>query len=276
MPEGDTLLRIARAVAPAITGKRVDGVRSPLPGVTAAPLAGKRVSSVEARGKNLLVCFEGGRALHVHLGMTGSVHLYHAGERWKRPEWRARVALATEGVVLVVFDAPVVRVVRSPERDQALSRLGPDVLSSDFDAAEALRRLRALGDAQVADALTNQRAMAGVGNVYKCEALFACRVNPFVRVADVDGATLAALVSTCHEMMRANMGAAPRRTTPRTRRAPFWVYGRAGRPCASCGGAIAVTRAGSTARLTWYCPHCQKSPPSAIGVARSDDRRHRG
>jgi endonuclease-8 len=257
MPEGDTLLRIARAVAPAITGKNVDTVRSPIAQVASAPLAGRRVASVEARGKNLLVHFEGGRALHVHLGMTGSVHLYRAGERWKRPAWRVRVALDTEGVVLVVFDAPLVRVVRAPDRDDALARLGPDILSDEFDAAEAHRRLHALVDVPVGDAIMDQRALAGVGNVYKCEALFVCRVNPFVRVDALDDATLRALVRACREMMRANVQSTSRRTTPARRAARFWVYGRGGRPCPECGAAIAVRRAGPRARVTWYCPGCQ-------------------
>jgi endonuclease-8 len=257
MPEGDTLLRIAHAVAPAITGKNVDGVRSPIAQVAAAPIAGRRVASVEARGKNLLVHFEGGRALHVHLGMTGSVHLYRAGERWKRPAWRARVALDTEGVVLVVFDAPLVRVVRAPVRDDALARLGPDVLADDFDAVEAGRRVHTLADVPIGDALMDQRAMAGVGNVYKCEALFVCRVNPFARVGALDDTTLVALARACHEMMAANIGPAPRRTTPGRSAARFWVYGRAGRPCAVCGTSIAARRAGARARVTWYCPRCQ-------------------
>jgi endonuclease-8 len=150
-----------------------------------------------------------------------------------------------------------VRVVRSAGTDESLARLGPDVLAADFDDAEAVRRLRALADVPVADALLDQRAMAGVGNVFKCEALFARRVDPFARVADLDDATLAALVATCRDMMRANVGDAPRRTTPRTQRERFRVYGRGGRGCPACGGRIATRRAGPRGRITWYCPRCQ-------------------
>jgi endonuclease-8 len=171
----------------------------------------------------------------------------------------------------VCFDAPVVELfeTRAEHLHPALSRLGPDLLAPDFDAAEVHRRLRApeRADLEIGVALLDQRAMAGVGNVYKNEILWLERVSPFARVADLDDATVDRLVATAHRLLNANVDArrGPERVTTAGDRGapgPVYVYGRTGRPCRRCGGPIAVTRQGTDLpRSTYWCPACQGAKP---------------
>src|SRR5262249_14989454 len=153
-----------------------------LPGPQVDRLVGRNVTSVEAQGKHLLIRFDNGLELRSHLGMHGSWHRYAQGERWRRPAARAKLVLETPNAVAVCFDRPTLELfeTRLERIHPALSRLGPDLLGATFgpqDAQEARRRLRASEAAQrsIAEGLLDQRALAGIGNVYKNEALFAER-----------------------------------------------------------------------------------------------------
>src|SRR3954454_2395342 len=191
MPEGDTLFRTAAGRRPSLVGRSVERARSQAPGPVpqVARLIGHRVDAVESQGKNLLIRFDCGLELRTHLRMNGSWHRYRPGERWRRPPGRARLVLEVPGSVAVCFDAPVVELfeTRAETLHPSLGQLGPDLLAPDFDADEALRRLRApeRETLEIAAALLDQRALAGIGNVYKSETLWLERVSPFVTVADV-------------------------------------------------------------------------------------------
>jgi endonuclease-8 len=273
MPEGDTLFRTAAGLRPYLVGRDVRSARAQGPGAIPQVhrIVGKRIDAVESQGKNLLIRFDGGLQIRTHLRMNGSWHRYRPGERWRRPPGRARLVLEVDGAVAVCFDAPVVELfeTRGEGLHPSLSRLGPDVVSADFDAAQAQRRLRApeRADLEVAVALLDQRALAGIGNVYKNEVLWIERVSPFVRVASLDDATLERLVATARRLMRANLGEGrgPERvTTAGDRRAPgsLYVYGRTGRPCRRCGTPVAATRQGDDLpRTTYWCPTCQGPRP---------------
>ena len=269
MPEGDTLFRTAAGLRPYLVGRDVLAARAQGPGAVpqVQRIVGKRIDAVESQGKNLLIRFDGGLQIRTHLRMNGSWHRYRPGERWRRPPGRARLVLEVDGAVAVCFDAPVVELfeTRSEPLHPSLSRLGPDLLAPDFDAAEAHRRLRApeRADLEIGVALVDQRALAGIGNVYKNEVLWIEQVSPFARVATLDDATLERLVATARRLMRANIDArrGPERvTTAGDRGAPgsLYVYGRTGRPCRRCGTAIAVARQGTDLpRSTYWCPKCQ-------------------
>ncbi|MGZ8528161.1 MAG: DNA-formamidopyrimidine glycosylase family protein, partial [Candidatus Limnocylindrales bacterium] len=221
MPEGDTLHRTADGLRPYLVGRAVTAARSGGPGATpqAGRLVGSTVTSVEAIGKNLLIRFDNGLELRTHLRMNGSWHRYRPGERWRRPPGRARLVLEVPGAVAVCFDAPVVELfeTRAEGLHAALAGLGPDLLAVDFEtaggAAEALRRLRdpARADRSIAEALLDQRALAGIGNVYKSELLFIERVDPWARVGDHDDATLARLIATARRLLLANAESRPGR-----------------------------------------------------------------
>jgi endonuclease-8 len=248
-------------------------------------LVGSTVTAVEAIGKNLLIRFDNGLELRTHLRMNGSWHRYRPGEPWRRAPARARLVLEVPGAVAVCFDAPVVELLetRAEGLHPALAALGPDLLATDFEmaagaaggAAEALRRLRdpVRADRAIAEALLDQRALAGIGNVYKNEVLFIERVDPWARVRDLDDATLGRLIATARRLLVANAdrgarvgrrtGRAERVTTGGDRAAAgqsLWVYGRAGRPCRRCGTPIERRRQGTELpRLTYRCPRCQAS-----------------
>ena len=262
MPEGDTILRAARTMQRALAGRRVLSARAPMLPGAGEPLAGRTVSGVSARGKNLLVHFDDGSVLRTHMRMTGSWHLYRPGERWRKPGSQARAVLETEAWVAVCFAAPVVELLRpgEAERHEALTALGPDVLGETFDYADAVRRLRALGDTPLGEAIVAQRAVAGIGNIYKSETLFLTREDPFAPVSAVDERRLARILARARELMKASLGPSPRATRPTLSRASgerTWVYRREGRPCRRCGTAIRMRRQGVDRRSTYWCPTCQ-------------------
>jgi endonuclease VIII len=257
MPEGDTLFRTAAGLRPFLVGRDVLAARAQGPGAVPQVhrLIGKRVDAVEAQGKNLLIRFDGGLELRTHLRMNGSWHRYRPGERWRRPPGRARLVLEVDGAVAVCFDAPVVELFesRAAPLHPALSTLGPDLLKPDFDAAEARRRLRSPDrrGMSIGAALLDQRAMAGLGNIWRNETLFAERVDPFATVADLDDTTLDRLIATSRRLLSASAGLAPGR-------APTRVYRRMGRPCPRCRTPIrSAPLTGEMPRTTYWCPSCQ-------------------
>src|SRR5512135_820178 len=252
MPEGDTIWRTASLLRSGLEGKRIVAAR---PAVLAR-LAGSSVTAVEPVGKHLLIRFDSGLALHSHMRMRGAWHLYRPGERWRRPEWQLKALLETEDVVAVCFAAPVVELVRNPA--PALGHLGPDILAGDWPAAEVVARARSLGPAAVGELLLDQRVTAGIGNVYRCEALWQRRVNPWTSSADLTDEDLAALFETARQAMRSNLRGGIGRRFPGYGKGA--VHGRGRRPCPRCGTLITVRAQGEHARLTYWCPACQPAP----------------
>jgi endonuclease-8 len=270
MPEGDTLARTAAGLRPYLNGRIVNAARAQGPGPVPQVhrLIGQRIDGVDAQGKNLLIRFDGGLELRTHLRMHGSWHRYRPGERWRRPPARARLVLEVDGSVAVCFDAPVVELFeqRTEALHPSLSRLGPDLAKPEFDASEALARLRhpERADTDIAVALLDQRVMAGIGNVYKSEILWIEQVSPFALVRDLDDATLDRLIATARRLMLENVDArrGPERVTTAGDRGapgPVYVYGRGGRPCRRCSTPIASREQGQDLpRLTYWCPVCQE------------------
>ena len=244
MPEGDTIWRTAAALRRRLTGKRVARAWP----AALARLTGRRVTGVEPRGKHLLIRFDGDLTLHSHMRMTGSWHLYAARERWREPAHRARAVLGFDDVTAVCFSTTAIDLVRDPE--PALGRLGPDVLGDSFDVLAVVARARAAGAATIGELLLDQRVCAGVGNIYKCEALWRRRIDPFAPPSDLGDEVLSALYREARDLMRrtlAGQGFRPAHA----------VHGRGGRPCPRCGTRIAVRAQGAQARLTYWCPGCQ-------------------
>jgi endonuclease-8 len=281
MPEGDTIFRVARTLALALSAKSVTRFTSVYPALTRidedAPLTGRIVTGVEARGKHLLMHFgpppppgtSGPLTLRTHMRMSGSWHIYRPGERWQLPPAAARIVIETADYVAVAFNVPVAEFLDTPQlaRQDDLRRIGPDLLGETFDEDEAVARLRARGVQPIAEALLNQRAVAGIGNVYKSETLFLERIHPSAPVSTVDDAALRALLRTARRLLTVNVADASaeiityrglRRTTGRTNPDErLWVYGRGGKPCRRCGTAISYARTGPDARGTYWCPACQ-------------------
>ncbi len=287
MPEGDTLYRAATTLRKALLHRPVTQFDASVPQVAqvaaAVPVVGRTVSAVESRGKHLLITFavtapgaanEGSGdeepltgspsspdlVLHTHLRMTGSWHVYRPGEAWQKPTRYAKVVIHTDAFVAPCFSAPVVELLTAGQarRHPDLVELGPDAITEDFDAGEALRRMRRLPEVEIGVALMNQRVLSGVGNVYKSEVLFLQRLSPFARVGELPDETLEALIAESHRLLCLNRERGSRRTMfGLNERDRLWVYGRSGEPCRICSTLIRMRRQGLDGRSTYYCPTCQ-------------------
>jgi endonuclease VIII len=274
MPEGDTIFRAARTLQRALGGRVVTAFSSVYPALTRvdedAGLVGRTIDRVESRGKHLLIWFSGDLVLRTHMRMSGSWHLYRPGEPWRRSADDMRVLIGTDTFVAVGFNIPIAEFEtrRTLERVENLGALGPDLLADEFDVSAAIRRVRSVPANTIAEALLNQRAVAGIGNIFKSETLFLCRLDPFVPPCRLSDHELERLLGTARRIMRANVTAASpdqivtynrlRRSTQRSNASErLWVYRRAGRPCRTCGTPIAVRKHGLDARSTYWCPKCQ-------------------
>ncbi len=274
MPELPEVETIRSALAPGLTGRKLERVeildprltRPEPPELVAAALERERVSAVRRRGKYLVVVFESGRHLLVHLRMTGNV-LHPAPDGHENDLHVRAVVRLDDGSDVVYHDVRRFGTWELLEPGElkeyfAVRRLGPEPLGRAFTAASlggALEGRRA----PVKAALLDQRAAAGVGNIYADEALWYARVHPLTPAGELDEEQVAALRDGIRKALR--LGIRRQGASVRNYRGAdglrgrmqdeFRVYGRDGEPCERCGTAIVKTRAGG--RGTWYCPSCQ-------------------
>ncbi|MGI9023583.1 MAG: Fpg/Nei family DNA glycosylase [Acidimicrobiales bacterium] len=263
MPEGDTLYRTAATLKRWLGGREVTEATTTVPGLAAEKLVGQRVETVEPWGKHLLFRFASGQVLHSHLRMSGSWHVYSWGDAWWPPHRQARLVLTCGDRLAVCFNAPVIELLaaRAEQVHPALAGLGPDVLADPLDLDGIRRQARARPpETEVGQLLLDQRVVAGIGNIWRCEALFVEGHNPWTPQSSLTDTQLDALLLTASRLMRASAGL-PR---PPSRR----VYGRQGRPCRICGTLVVTRRQGEQARTAYWCPTCQPAlsgtdgPPS--------------
>jgi endonuclease-8 len=186
--------------------------------------------------------------LHTHMMMTGSWHLYRPGERWRKKPAAMRALVEVPEWVAVCFAAPVVELTTDPP----VEHLGPDLCRADVDLDEALRRLVELSPPErtIGETLLDQRVAAGIGNMWKAEACFACGIDPFTPVAEVSDEQRRHLLEVAAGFLRASVAG---------ERPPMAVYGRRDRPCPRCGTTIAWAPQGEQRRGTYWCPACQPS-----------------
>jgi endonuclease VIII len=251
MPEGDSLHRAARRLQ-VLVGERVE-VETPHPRAAVKGLAGRldgrRLEHVEAVGKNLLLRFEGGLVLRSHLRMNGR---WRVERRGAAPAGRPWLVLRGAEHEAVLWNGAILELVPGP----ALPRLGPDILGEPPDYETMLTRLRSDPQRAVGDALLDQRLVAGIGNLWKAEALWEVGVSPWRRLEAVDDAELRAVLEAAHTLMRTSVDG---------RRPPRHVYRRPGRACPRCGGIVRSAPQGENARTAYWCPGCQvggNAPPS--------------
>ena len=239
-----------------------------------APLAGRTIEKVEARGKWLLVHFSGDLILVTHMLMSGSWHIYRTGEKWWMGRDRMRAVIRTADWQAVAFNVPVAEfhTVRSLERYSQIPKLGIDLLTDEYTVEKGIAKLRAYGqeypDAEIAVVLLNQRVLAGLGNVYKSEVAFAAGVNPFRAMATLTDNEVEVMAEVAQRWMKVNVAdgagdgivtyAGNRRTTGSSNREDrLWVYGRQGQECRRCGALVEMRKQGEQARSTYWCPGCQ-------------------
>lgn len=280
MPEGDTIFRTARTLHKTLSGHRATRFETAYAHLARVDderaIRGRLIERCEAAGKHVLIVFEGDLILRTHMRMSGSWHLYRHGERWWRGPQAMRVRIDTADWVAVAFDVPVAEFVTAKQLATTgpVAALGPDLLKPDFDRDEAIRRVRAAGALPIAQALLDQRLVAGIGNVYKSEVLFLAGIHPDMPSSAVPQDAMERIMDLGRSLLGANVvegtpGAIQtyrslRRTDRRSDPADsLWVYSRAGQPCRKCGTAIAAKKMGLDARTTYWCPACQAAAQKA-------------
>ena len=210
-------------------------------------LDGRVLESVEARGKNLLLRFSGGHVLRSHLRMNGSWRVLPAaaetpGLPWLVLSGRERKAVLRGGSVIELTD-------------RATRGLGPDILADPPDLAAMVARLHAADQRrELGEALLDQRLVAGIGNVWRAEALWETRLSPWLPLVETTGDELHAVLGVAARMMRLSLAGGHH-----ARR----VYRRAGRPCPRCGTPVESRGQGDDNRIAYWCPGCQKGEGSA-------------
>jgi formamidopyrimidine-DNA glycosylase len=285
MPELPEVETVRAKLAPRLAGKRLQRVEifderlvRPLdPAAVAAELEGERISAVDRRGKYLVVRFESGRSLLIHLRMTGSLRYAECAPSVNDPHVRAVVRLDDGSDVVyrdvrrfgtwLVVDADAL----GPYLE---ARLGVEPLERTF-TSRALGARLANRRAPIKAALLDQRTIAGMGNIYADEALWRARIHPLREARSLSSDEVRLLARGVKDALR--MGIARQGATLRDYAQPdgrrgrmqleLKVYGRGGEPCERCGTPIEKTRVAG--RGTWFCPACQAARRSSSLPSRS-------
>lgn len=263
MPEGDTVWNTARTLQRALVGGQLTASDFRVPQLATEDLAGWTVLESASRGKHLLLRLRDPNGqcrftLHSHLRMDGAWRVYAPDARWAaRPAHHIRVVLRTADAVAVGYHLHELALVPTADEGRLVGHLGPDLLGADWDETEAVRRIAAHPATSIAEALLDQRNLAGMGNLYKAETLFLRGVSPWTPVAEVSD--LPGMVHLAQRLVAANRGRWTQSTTGSLRKgATSYVYGRRGLPCRRCGTLIRKAEQGD--RVTYWCPSCQ--PPT--------------
>jgi endonuclease VIII len=258
MPEGDVVWYTARRLHAALAGRTLTRSDFRVPRLATADLTGDVVTETVSRGKHLLTRTGKGLTVHTHLRMEGSWRVGPAAEP-VRDSHRIRLLLANDSWLAVGYQLGIVELIRTSDEARVTGHLGPDLLGSDWDCDEAVRRLGAEPGRPIGEALLDQRNLAGIGTFYAAEMLFLRGIDPWRAAGDVED--LPALAGLGQRLLEANKARPGHVTTGDARRGQeSWVYGRAGRPCRRCGTPIRRGEQGPPGqeRLRFWCPSCQR------------------
>ncbi|MEK6275569.1 MAG: DNA-formamidopyrimidine glycosylase family protein [Actinomycetota bacterium] len=248
MPEGDALHRAARSLQP-LVGERVE-VETPHPRArvtgVAERLDGKRLVRVEAVGKNLLLRFEGGLVLRSHLRMRGRWQLLERNGARQGTPWLVLRGAKNEAVL---WNGPVLEL-----DERHVRSLGPDILADPPDLDGMLAKLRATDQrTAIGDALLDQRLVAGIGNLWRAEALWRALISPWRFLSDLQDEELRTTLGEAARLMRGSLDSGLKVRA---------VYRKAGRPCPRCGTPIESRGQGEANRIAYWCPACQAGEPA--------------
>jgi endonuclease-8 len=250
MPEGDTVFRTADTLRKALVGRVLTRCDVRVPRFATVDLSGHVVDEVCSRGKHLLIRV-GPASIHSHLKMDGS---WRVTSRTGRSDYRVRIILEASDIRAIGIDLGVLEILDRAHDGDVVEHLGPDLLGDDWNPKVAAANLTARPDRPIAEALLDQRVLAGIGNVYCNEMCFVSGHLPTARVSAVTDPHR--LVSRARDMLWANRFRWNRCTTGDTRPGrQLWVYGRAGQSCRRCETAINYDDSGE--RVAYWCPACQ-------------------
>jgi endonuclease-8 len=256
VPEGDSVYHAAQQLHEALADREVTRFELRVPRLALADLTGRKVTEVLPRGKHLLMRFSNGRTLHSHLLMDGAWRISAAaGGPRGGPAHQIRALVGNADALAAGYRVHELAIVDTAREATLVGHLGPDLLDPAWDREEALSRFAAAGERPIGEALLDQRLVAGIGNVYKCELLFLHRLNPWQPTATVPD--LGAVLDDGARLLNANRSTPLRTTTGSARPGEqFWVYGRPGRSCRRCHTPIRQHDRGE--RVSYFCPSCQQ------------------
>ena len=215
-------------------------------------LVGRTLLRVEPIGKHIYMHFSGGIVLHTHMRMTGAWHVYATAQRRRRaPHLTTAVLGLRRRAGAILFAAPVCELIGAAAVG---SGLGRDILAAAFDVREVMARARVSPRPTIAEVLLDQAVCAGIGNIFRCDALWHERIDPMTAVSELDDRALRALYNRARDLMR-------RAAVADRFRARKAVHGRAGAPCTVCGTLIRGAPLGSPARIV-FCARVASSVPA--------------
>lgn len=265
MPEGHVLHRAARLQSKRLAGRRIEA-RSPQGRFAdgAAAIDGLILERIEAKGKHLFYWFETEQAVHVHLGLFGKFRLQKPP--FPEPSPNARLLLSTDTDRVHLAGPTTCELLDVDAVARVKAALGPDPLDHPGDGGQQLRDALSRRSVPIGKALADQKAIAGLGNVYRSEVLFLAGLHPFVPAREVADDTIAQLWELAVRELKlgersgrivtvdpADIGAAKRSQLRRGER--LYAYKRHGKPCRRC--ATPIRSADIDGRNVWWCPTCQ-------------------
>lgn len=283
MPELPEVETVRQGLIPVMEGHRLTRViqrrpdlRWPLPERMVERLEGKRVERLGRRSKYILAEIEGGETLLIHLGMSGRMLIEGAavgdfthkyGEHGKHDH----VVFDTDAGARVVFNdarrfgAMDLASTAAIEQHKWLAQLGPEPLGNAFSAAALAKRLEGK-KTPIKSALLDQRIVAGLGNIYVCEALFRAGISPTCLAGSLSAKRIGVLVGEIRDTLREAI-AAGGSSLRDYRQADgelgyfqhtFKVYGREGEACVTPNCSRPILRLVQSGRSSFYCTHCQR------------------
>jgi len=265
VPEGDSIRRVAKQCA-ALPGKTL--LRATTQGLERG-ITGQLVTKVEPYGKHLMIDLANQAQIRIHLGMNGRFRRYDrvTGDRVlsRISPGKAMLALTVDDAVYLWIQARVVEIAdrRAPMRGLAIASLGADILATDFDPVEAAAIAAQHPSRTIADVLLDQRVVAGIGNIFKCESCHAAGVDPRTRTGELTVDQLTEIYTAAQAQMQLSVAKGRHALMPERPTHPdrYAVYSRGGRPCKRCQAIITCYQLGDPPRWTWSCPRCQPAPP---------------
>ena len=295
MSEGPEVKIIADMISSNLQGKKIEEIISKnLDSQIKNKIVDSKIDYVKAYGKNLVFKFSSGIFLRNHMMMWGKWRVYdrskydtgltrpprrfnkkesESSKRTKeaidvRLDSRVRLTIITRDYVLIEFNGPILQFsMDNPAEKEPIRSLGPDCLNDQtFRVLEIKKRLSVHSKTQkelmISNALLNQKIIAGIGNKYKSEILFVCKINPFKKVLELDIAQQHILFKEIPRLLKygyENAGRTRQLLTgePNSWNTRHWVFRRAGKECWICKTRIRTERK-ITGRSTFWCPQCQE------------------
>jgi endonuclease VIII len=259
MPDGDSIHRSASVLRTALIGKSMrcfdaNVLEGPV------PRAGRVIEQVERHGRHLELEWDDGLVLDTQMRLNGVWHVYRPSDRWRRPHTQMSAAIQVDDWTAVCFGALHIETYRRADhrRHPGMGRVGPDLCRTDIDLGAVVNLLLAHPDpdARLAEVLLDQRVMCGVGNVVRCEVLWATGLSPFAPIGRISEHDAIRLANTAATMLRSSLRVG-RSDPASSTRSPMAVYGRTGQRCSRCADPIESRPMGRPQRMLYWCAGCQ-------------------